>query len=183
MSKYFDKNLKWSEKLKSITGLPRPYSEIKDENLKKGFGKTLPIKNNFYLHDIIPIPFNAKPFLENIGAIELIIENDKRCLSEGLCPYCGIKFNPDDECIIWKKYDTIPHLMGDIGRRLFSDHFPFHIECMKQARIFCPYMRTSTNDDEYKKGIYSEKIKESFAYKKFIEEVVWPMIGKENNEK
>jgi hypothetical protein len=36
-----------------------------------------------------------------------------------------------------------------------SDSHPFHFECMKQARMFCPHMK-KTKDSEFETGKYSE---------------------------
>ena len=37
--------------------------------------------------------------------------------------------------------------------RVFSDSYPHHLECMKQARIFCPFMRTLI-DKNFETGEY-----------------------------
>ena len=46
------------------------------------------------------------------------------------------------------------------GPNVFSDNYPFHIECMKQARIFCPRMR-QTENSEFEYGRYQD-LKENF---------------------
>ena len=41
------------------------------------------------------------------------------------------------------------------GDRVFSDIHPFHLECMKQGRIFCPHMK-ETKDEEFEVGTFKE---------------------------
>ena len=38
---------------------------------------------------------------------------------------------------------------------VLSDSHPFHLECMRQARIYCPHM-VNTTDNEYIIGEYSK---------------------------
>jgi hypothetical protein len=122
----------WSEKSTDKTGLPRPHFYTSPEahyvNGKK------------FLHKIIPIPYQSKPGIKNTF-IRLNVENEKKAVKEGLCSYCGIKIKDDEESIRWiienenflnyKDKDIVP-----------SDFHPFHLKCMKQARIYCPFMRT-----------------------------------------
>jgi hypothetical protein len=41
------------------------------------------------------------------------------------------------------------------GPKVFSDFHPLHLECMEQARIFCPHMR-KLEDQEFETGKYKE---------------------------
>jgi hypothetical protein len=80
-------------------------------------------------------------------------ENEKLVYLEGRCGYCGIKFIDNDECSRWIIVD--PTQNDSTGPRVFSDTHPLHIECMKQARVFCPFMRQREND-EFEHGIYKD---------------------------
>jgi hypothetical protein len=135
--------VEWSEQVKNMTGLPRPF-------VKYGKGTNRPtIKNK--LARKTPFPWQSKPIPFTDG-IQLIPENEQRVYAEKLCAYCGVQFNPKEECVIWTTKDkpVVKH-----GRRVYSDYHPFHLECMRQARIFCPHMRT-TEDKEFQTGIYEE---------------------------
>ena len=50
-----------------------------------------------------------------------------------------------------------------------SDFHPFHLKCMKQARVYCPFMRT-LKDEEFEISLYSHnaKIAEENFKKYFI---------------
>ena len=174
MSKYFDENLPWTEEASSKEGLPRPYVDV-PEDIQKINPPHLKLKKSFYLHKRVPMPFTARPRLVE-RLTDLIVENEKRAVKEGLCPYCARKFFPDDEAVIMTKVDAIPHMLGDIGPRVFSDHFPIHPECIKQARIFCPFLRVATTDADYLAGKYLDLVKISMEYKQYIEEKVLPFI-------
>jgi hypothetical protein len=158
MSKYFKDEYAWSENNKNSLGLPRPYA-ITDPKFYKFFDK-------FYLHKKIPIPWQSVPRMKD-RPIDLFVENENLVYKESRCAYCGMIFNNDEYCIRWISQDRTP---TQIGPRVFSDSHPFHIECMKQARIFCPHMR-KTNDNEFEHGLYkdlkinAEKYKESLSYK------------------
>jgi hypothetical protein len=39
-----------------------------------------------------------------------------------------------------------------------SDFHPFHLKCMKQARVYCPFMRT-LKDEEFDISLYKNNIK------------------------
>jgi hypothetical protein len=144
MSKYFLKNLIWNENTKNTTGLPRPYTDV-----PKSFWR---LKNkSFYLHKKIPIPWQSIPiFDKKMTVLNVIQENEKKIYEENLCPYCGVVINSNEISIRWKEHKGIPN---NLGPRVFSDLHPFHIECMEQARIFCPFMR-KTKDSEFEYGEY-----------------------------
>lgn len=143
MSKYFLDNYLWSENTAKNAGLPRPYA-VTDPKFYK-------IIDKFYLHKKIPIPWQSRPLMEN-RPIDLIIENEKKVILSGLCGYCGTKFLDKDAVVRWVSFDT---MATEIGPRVLSDSYPFHLDCMKQARIFCPYMR-KTKDAEFEFGVYNE---------------------------
>ena len=149
MSKYFDDGLKWSEENKNIIGLPRPYSEPDESIYFHG--------DRFFVHKKIPIPWQSMPAKDLDRPIDLILENEKRVMAEGLCGYCGIKFLSEDNVVRWISFDK---MATEIGPRVLSDSYPFHLECMKQARIFCPHMR-ETEDIEFEYGVYN-KLLENF---------------------
>ncbi len=175
MSKYFKKNHIWSEDLANFKGLPRPYinvPEIFHKKIKKvksdgGIFSTdlLNLKNDFYLHPKIPIPWQSKPVLDEQGTVfNVIKENEKSIYKEKLCGYCGISLDIKEECVRWKPQFTIEETNDENGPRVFSDGHPMHLECMRQARIFCPYMRLR-QDNEFEYGTYDTLIKNAEAWK------------------
>jgi len=124
--------IEWSSNSLKSTGLPRPYY-----NVPKHFY----IKNKKrYLAKKIPIPYQSLPGNSERG-IRLNMENEKESVAKDLCAYCGIKIKNEELSIRWKielekdffyeQLDFVP-----------TDFHPFHLECMKQARIYCPFMRT-----------------------------------------
>ncbi len=156
MSKYFKKNFFWNDSLKKNKGLPRPaymvpeeFQFLKNDRLK--------LKNDFFLHKIIPVPWQSKPiFDEKKTVFNVIEENEQEIYKKSLCGYCGIKFNELDECSRWIGYTITDesYIPNDKqGPRLFSDTHPLHLKCMTQARIFCPFMRL-LDDKEFEYGIY-----------------------------
>jgi hypothetical protein len=166
MSKYFDENLKWEESLSKRTGLPRPYVDVPD-HITTLVSEINP-DGKVYLHKRVPMQFTARPRLTD-RLTDLIIENERKVVNENLCGYCGLSFKDDEECIIWKNYNTVPYAGGPHGPRVFSDHFPFHLDCMKETLIFCPFMRLEKNKNFFEKGFYLELVKKAKEYKKMIE--------------
>jgi hypothetical protein len=145
----------WNEKTKEILGLPRPYIVTDPKFYQQ---KGLP-----YISKKIPIPWQSKPNM-TVRPIDLIIENEDLIYKNKICPYCGIKFKEQEFVIRWMAIDAMP---TEIGPRVFSDSYPFHIDCMKQARIFCPFMK-DTKDSEFEHGVYNELCKKAELYKNSV---------------
>jgi hypothetical protein len=141
MKKVFEKLLIWNSELLNYKGLPRPYFYTDSRFYK--------VNHSFYLHKKIPIPWQSKPLMTS-RPIDLIIENETRVYPESLCAYCGVVFDQEEVCVRWKANNS---LITEIGPRVSSDIHPFHEECMKQARIFCPHMRKA-EDLDFEYGIY-----------------------------
>jgi hypothetical protein len=162
MSKYF-KEL-WSETNKNKKGLPRPYAIIPTNFVPK---ITMKLRNNFYLHSKIPIPWQSAPlFSQRGGTLQLDINNESLAVTEGLCGYCGIGFTQDDQFVRWAHKND---LMQD---RVGTDYLPLHPACMKQARIFCPFMRQVPKED-FVYGKYATVLPEAvLAVKKIDKEQV-----------
>ena len=131
----------WVPELKGIMGLPRPYAKYGS----KGFPNPLRIPSK------TPIPWQSFPILET-GRIGLEKELEPKVWSENRCGYCGVVFGVEDVAIRWLTMDKI---IGMDGLRVFSDYHPFHLECMVQTRIFCPFMK-KTKDEEFETGIFKE---------------------------
>lgn len=148
---YYKKDFMWNSENANVKGLPRPHF-ITPESFH--YKETQNFKNPFrrYLHKIIPIPWQSLPKFEFPTGLNLILENEKKVISDSLCAYCGIQFNDDSLAIRWITQNLSPE---ENGARVRSDSYPFHLECMKQARIFCPFMRTLSDKDfeieKYKK--------------------------------
>ena len=129
------------------------------ENIKE---KT---KNSFFINDKIPVPWQSVPVFTDEGAFfNVIEENEKKIYLNDLCPYCGITINKDEISVRWMLDSDNANM---IGPRIFSDNMPFHINCMKQARIFCPHMQ-KTIDSEFQCGIYKDLKKISHVWMKGI---------------
>lgn len=145
--KHFDKNLKWEQKHIDYKGTPRPYLDVpKDLQYRDGV---------FFLHERVPIPWQSEPKLykkPDFGFLGVIVDNEKSVYDKGLCAFCGIAIDPNEEVIRWTTYLGIPN---NDGPNVFSDNYPFHINCMKQGRIFCPFMRT-TQSSEFEYGLYKD---------------------------
>ena len=147
MSKYFDNSHKWEEEDKEFLGLPRPHKVLTDSYIKK-------VKNRFLINKKVPIPWQSKPiFDENSGlALNVIKKNEFKVFKESLCAYCGIKINNDEFCTRWTVSDMDNFIIDDKGDgiRVLSDFHPFHIKCMNETRIFCPFMKKlKENDFQY----------------------------------
>jgi hypothetical protein len=126
----------WSESSIKKTGLPRPYLVVP----KKYYFKN----NKRYLAKKIPIPYQSTPG-ENTP-IDLNIENEEYVVSNDLCSYCGLSIDKDSDSIRWM-IEKEKDVDNDSKDFVPSDFRPFHIECMRQARIYCPFMRTLKDSD------------------------------------
>lgn len=129
----------WSTAVKDFIGLPRPYAVYGKEN------------NPLNLAAKTPIPWQSIPRKDGNG-INLLQRHEDSVYEENLCAYCGVVFLPDEEAVRWT---TVDKPLNQYGPRVYSDIHPFHIECMKQARIFCPHMK-KTEDQEFETGAYKK---------------------------
>jgi hypothetical protein len=153
MKEIFFSNLEWKTSLKNFVGFPRPFFILNKEQRKPNSKSTLLLKSNLYLHKKIPVPWQSIPVFNDMQKFELNVENEKLVYKEELCGFCGLKFSDNDNCSRWKVYS--PNQTDFIGPRVFSDTHPLHPQCMKQARIFCPFMR-QREDSEFEHGTYKE---------------------------
>jgi hypothetical protein len=137
--KDFNKSEKWSLKHIKKTGLPRPHWILNEKYFLKN-GKR-------YLSKIIPIPYQSTPSKHH--PIRLEIENEKYVVENDLCPYCGLSINKEEDSIRWmiEKEEDVKESSESSRDLVPSDFRPFHLDCMKQARIFCPFMRTLKDSD------------------------------------
>ena len=162
MKKYYLDNFIWNKETSEIRGLPRPYVKV---NKLYYFLKPVGFKNKFkrYLHTVVPIPWQSIPLFDNFGALlDVNVDHESEVVKNGLCAYCGIKFKEKEICIRWTTQNFMPTIDGKSNNldkdifsrsRVFSDSYPHHLECMKQARIFCPFMRTLI-DKNFETGEY-----------------------------
>jgi hypothetical protein len=135
----------WTKENSNILGLPRPTFEVPKEFAKnKPIGSKLISKTKLYLHKKIPIPWQSEPVFNGLQQLTLNVENEEKVYKEGRCAFCGILFIAEESAIRWTTVKGIPN---PTGPNVFSDNFPFHQECMKQARRFCPFMRTTINEE------------------------------------
>jgi hypothetical protein len=148
----------WSEELTNFVGLPRPYFFSQEKNWFKDGKK--------YIYKKFPVPFQSKPGDEN-SVIKLNIKNEKKAVEEGLCSFCGIKIKNKELSIRWaiENQDFVKNKTRDW---VPSDFHPLHIECMKQARVYCPFMRTLP-DEEFKIALNKENLRIAREnYKKYF---------------
>jgi hypothetical protein len=143
----------WSKTTAAIRGLPRPYAVVPKETKKK-------LRKGLSIASKVPIPYQSESKFDT-GFLGLSDYREKEVLSNGLCPYCGLGFFEDEMCVIWITY---PHQTLFTNKtRVLSDHFPFHINCMKETRLFCPHMKLA-KDIEFIIGSYKsllEKVKKN----------------------
>ena len=135
----------WNIKTQNDKGLPRPIAHF-GEKFETKDGKQ-------YLYAESPIPFQTSATPDDDFPIDLIQENEDRVFSEGLCGYCGVAFEANDIVIRWTTGEET--LKDRMPIKVLSDHHPFHLECMRETRIYCPHMR-ETLDTEFETGPYAE---------------------------
>jgi hypothetical protein len=135
--KYFDNAHRWQESDIDTVGLPRPFATP----TRKGLAKK------------VPIPWQSEDRFESLGHLGLNLKNEDRVYLENLCPYCGIRINDKEIVTRWFTCELI--LVNRDHRWVYSDLHPFHIECMKEGRIFCPHMR-KLKDEDFEIGTYEE---------------------------
>jgi len=167
--KYFDEAKQWEEKDVNFLGLPRPWAIPKRKDLAKK----------------VPIPWQSEDRFDSLGHLGLNQNNENMVYEKNLCSYCGIEIKNKESVIRWITAPLATTLKE--GPRVFSDFHPLHLECMKQARTFCPHMR-KLQDLDFETGKF-EKLKQNaindvikarelngfiFTYQKIIEENVQP---------
>jgi hypothetical protein len=141
---------KWSKQNKNDLGLPRPIFNVPEDHRKKPKKTKVVSEKTLYLHKVVPIPWQSEPEFSENKQLNLIFENEEKTYKDGRCPYCGILFNLNDNVIRWTVYIGTPTKEGP---NILSDNYPFHFECMRQARKFCPRMR-ETKDYEFETGSF-----------------------------
>ena len=140
-SKYFKNAHKWQESDVDTVGLPRPFALPTRKDLAKK----------------VPIPWQSEDRFESLNRLELNLKNEDKVYIKSLCPYCGIKIDDEEVITRWTTYHFL--LFNRDSNWVYSDLHPFHIECMKEGRIFCPFMR-KLKDKDFEIGIYKKlKIK------------------------
>lgn len=127
--KYFKNSHKWMEADSKTIGLPRPFANPKRKDLAK----------------TVPIPWQSKDDFDKNGKLDLNLKNEYASYAKGLCPYCGIKIKKQEIVIRWITA-KLENLTKN-GKLVYSDIHPFHIACMKEGRIFCPFMRKLKDSD------------------------------------
>ena len=149
----------WSEEVKNNKGLPRPYSYSLLKYYFRGDKKFLDRK--------VPIPFQSKPAMD-VGGLILNVENEKMVVDQGLCSYCGVNIKDNETSIRWmiESQDFSLNIDRDW---VPSDFYPLHKKCMKQARYFCPFMRTlSDNNFDIRLNKDNLKIAKNLVKKHFV---------------
>jgi thioredoxin 1 len=140
MSNFIFGNVEWNDSFRNFAGLPRPFSKV----LKKH-------RINQKLSAKVPIPWQSAAKNDEISFLRIIQENEDVVYYKNLCSYCGIKINNEENVVRWKN----PHInkIKHDGNFVLSDIHPLHLECMRQARIYCPGMRQKV-EKEFEYGLY-----------------------------
>jgi len=128
-NKYFDGVNKWEENDVNKVGLPRPWATSKRKDLAKKF----------------PIPWQSEDRFDSLGHLGLNQNNEDIVYEKNLCSYCGIEIKNKETVIRWINAPLA--LTFREGPKVFSDFHPLHLDCMEQARIFCPHMRKLQDSD------------------------------------
>jgi hypothetical protein len=136
-NKYFYGANRWQENDVETVGLPRPWATSKRKDLAKKF----------------PIPWQSEDRFESLGHLGLNQKNEDIVYEKDLCSYCGVKIKKEEITIRW--INAPLEFTSKEGPKVFSDFHPLHLECMEQARIFCPHMR-KLEDQEFETGKYKE---------------------------
>jgi thioredoxin 1 len=147
-------DVEWDESFKNFVGLPRPFSKV----LKKH-------RINSKLSAKVPIPWQSRAKNDDDGFLRLIQENEDSVYYKNLCSYCGIKISDNENVTRWKSGSLNEVRHG--GQFVFSDIHPLHLQCMEQARIYCPGMR-KRDEKEFEYGSYLELKKNSEKEKGII---------------
>jgi hypothetical protein len=140
-NKYFDGAHKWEEKDENTIGLPRPFA--------------IPIRKD--LAKKVPIPWQSLDRFESYGHLGLNLKNEDLVYKNNLCSYCGIKIKKEEIVIRW--INAPVEITSRKGPKIFSDFHPLHLNCMEQARIFCPHMR-KLQDSDFELGKF-KKLKQN----------------------
>ncbi len=136
-NKYFVGANKWQESDVLTKGLPRPFATPTRKDLAKK----------------VPIPWQSEDCFQSLGHLGLNQKNEDLVYEKDLCSYCGIEIKNDEITIRWITAPLKFTTRG--GPKVFSDFHPLHLECMEQARIFCPHMR-KLQDLDFETGKYKE---------------------------
>jgi len=140
-NKYFDGAHLWQEKDVNTVGLPRPFATPTRKDLAKK----------------VPIPWQSEDRFEPLGLLGLNQNNEDAVYEKNLCSYCGIEIKNKEIVIRWINAPLA--LTFKEGPKVFSDFHPLHLECMEQARIFCPHMR-KLQDSDFETGKF-KKLKQN----------------------
>ena len=160
MSKKIFNSVEWSKETQNNTGLPRPYY--------KGKAKKIKIAN---VAKKVPIPWQSKPETIRGNFLKLDINKEKLVVINELCGYCGIKFEEKDPVVRWKTaLLTQVKKFDEEGPIVYSDIYPLHTECMRQARMFCPHMKQKS-DKDIEQGLFLELKKNAEIQIKIIEKI------------
>ena len=136
-NKYFDNASKWQEHDVDTVGLPRPWATPK----RKGLARK------------VPIPWQSEDRFQSSGSLWLNQKNEDLVYKNNLCSYCGIEIKNQETVIRWTNAPVA--ITSRKGPKVFSDFHPLHLECMEQARIFCPHMR-KLKDLDFEIGKFKE---------------------------
>jgi thioredoxin 1 len=163
MNKNIFNSIEWNDSFTNFVGLPRPFSKV----LKKH-------RTNNKLLEKVPIPWQSAAKNDEFSFLRIIQENEDIVYYKNLCSYCGVKINNDDSVVRWKNKKLIE--INHFARFVLSDIHPLHLNCMKQARVYCPGMKKK-KEEEFEYGKYIDlnknaKTEREFVLKLMIENLV-----------
>jgi len=155
----FNNAHQWKKKDVNTLGLPRPFAKPNRKDLAKK----------------VPIPWQSEDCFDSFNHLGLNVKNENKVYVYNLCPYCGIEIKNTEIVIRWKTIDI--NQLSKKETLVYSDIHPFHIECMKESRIFCPHMK-KLKDEDFEIGKYKDlKINAIFDKNKSIE--IRDMVNKQ----
>jgi hypothetical protein len=149
MKKPFALQILWSECTKNLVGLPRPFIELPNKY-------RFTVKGKFRLHAKVPIPWQSVVCLtEDNGILGVDREKEHQIFESDLCGFCGEKIGQEEDVVRWTAVWSSIQTELNLINRVQSDCHPFHLDCMKQSKIFCPYMRERPNT-EFEHGKFKD---------------------------
>ena len=140
----FSKKKLWNKENSYIRGIPRPFFSI-PKSLQ--FKEKLDGAKIRYLAAMVPVPWQSIPVFKDELLLKLEIENEKEAVQNELCGYCGLGFQDEEDSVLWTSQKKKPTHDGLKSPLVYTDFYPLHPACMKDARTFCPFMRELADSD------------------------------------
>jgi hypothetical protein len=142
----------WNKDNAYVKGIPRPFFSI-PKSLQ--FKEKLNGAKTRYLAAMVPVPWQSIPVFNSDSLLKVEVKNEQEAVQNQLCGYCGIGFQDEEESVLWVSQLKKPTHDGLKSPLVYTDFYPLHPACMKDARTFCPFMRNLV-DAEFVYGKYKD---------------------------